>query len=322
MVLGKDRSMMSRLDVSPWLKGALLAALTLGAAVPAFADTVDVTYSAAKQTAPDFSSICANTSICDYGTENFTGWTGVSLYTSTFTDAGAGTYLQPQGVSFKGIYTAGTDTTTGTGGEWVSVLQNQYGGVSGQTYPELYGGLAVGGSNVSSYTLSLSATGVPGVNYFGIWISALDPYNNLTLYDGSKVVAEFNSANLVADLGKCSWGTGGYCGNPTAQFNGQDWQELFAYVNVFDLTGYITSVVFTNSGNTGFEFVERCRCLCEPDSLCRHFGAGVQLGGRSGPGACLGRPARHGFGRPCAAGPAAGPRLRRRPRISESGGLL
>jgi hypothetical protein len=245
---------MRRLDKSPGWRGALLAAVALGAAAPALADTVDVTYSAAKQTAPNFSSICANTSVCDYGTENFTGWTGASPFTSTFSDAGAGTYSQPQGVSFTGIYAAGAGTTTGTGGEWVSLPQNQYGGVSGQTYPELYGGPAVGQSNVSNYTLTLSAKGVPGVNYFGIWISALDPNNNLTLYDGSTVVAEFNSANLVADLGSCSWGSSNpYCGNPTTQFAGQDWQELFAYVNVFDLTGYITSVVFSDSGNTGFE---------------------------------------------------------------------
>ncbi len=229
-------------------------AAMLVVSAPAFADTVDVTYSAAGQTAPDYASICANTVVCDFGTENFTGWTGTSPFTSSYTDAGAGTYLLPAGVSFTGVYTAGAGTTTGTGGEWVSVAQNQYGGVSGQTYPELYGGAAVGGTNVSNYTLNLSATGVPGVNYFGIWISALDPYNNLTLYNGNTVVAEFNSANLVADLGACSWGSGNqYCGNPTPQFLGQDWQELFAYVNVFDLTGFITSVVFSDSGPTGFE---------------------------------------------------------------------
>nr|WP_294562313.1 PEP-CTERM sorting domain-containing protein [uncultured Rhodopila sp.] len=236
------------------LSGPLAAAALLLGAAPAYADTVDVTYSAAGQTAPDFTSICANTSVCDFGTENFTGWTGASPFTSTFTDAGAGTYSQPAGVSFTGIYTAGAGTSTGTGGAWVSVLQNQYGGVSGQNYPELYGGPAIGQANVSTYTLNLSATGVPGVNYFGIWISALDPYNNLTLYDGSTVVAQFNSANLLADLGTCSYGNGNpYCGNPTPQFAGQDWQELFAYVNVFDLTGFITSVVFSDSGATGFE---------------------------------------------------------------------
>jgi hypothetical protein len=233
---------------------ALLAAVALGAAAPALADTVDVTYSAAGQTAPDYAAICANTVTCDFGTENFSGWTGASPFVSTFNDAGPGSYVQPLGVSFTGIYAAGPGTTTGSGGEWVSMAQNQFGGVAGQHYPELYGGPAVGASNVSTYTLALSATGVPGVNYFGLWISALDPFNDLKLYDGNTLIAEFNSPSLLADLGTCSWGSNNpYCGNPTPEFKGQDSQELFAYVNVFDLTGFITSVVFSDSGNTGFE---------------------------------------------------------------------
>lgn len=231
----------------------IAAAVLLCAATPAFADTVDVTYSAAGATAPDFSAICANSTVCDFGTENFTGWTGGSPYTSSFTDGGPGTYLQPSGVSFTGIYAAAPGTTIGSGGEWVSQGQNQYGGVSGQNYPELFGGPALGQSNVSSYTLALSTTGVTGVNYLGIWISALDASNDLKLYNGTRLIAEFNSTDLLADLGNCKNGPNPYCGNPTAQFKGQDASELFAYVNVFDLTGFITSVVFTNSGSTGFE---------------------------------------------------------------------
>ena len=233
----------------PDWRGVLLAALVFGAPASAFADSVDVTYSAAGQTAADFSSICANTITCDYGTENFTGWSGGSPFTSTFSDAGTGTYAQPAGVSFTGSYAAGAGTTFGSGGLWVSQPQNQYGGVDGQNYPELFGTT----NSVTSYSLTLSTKGVPGVNYFGVWISALDPFNNLTLYDGSTVVAEFNSANLIADLGSCPSSSNPYCGNPTSQYHGSDPGELFAYVNVFDLTGFITSVVFSESGNTGFE---------------------------------------------------------------------
>jgi hypothetical protein len=234
------------------MASAGIAALLFGSA-SALADTVAVTYSAAGQTAPNFTAICANSSVCDYGTENFTGWNGGSPFTSSFNDGGSGTYAQPAGVSFTGVYTAAPGTTTGPGGEWISQPQNQYGGVSGQNYPELFGSQHVGLTNLSEYTLSLSATGVPGTNYFGVWISALDPYNDLKLYDGTTLIAEFNSANLLADLGSCNGPTNPYCGNPTPQFSGQDSSELFAYVNVFDLTGYITSVVFTDGSNTGFE---------------------------------------------------------------------
>jgi len=232
------------------LNAALVATAFLGISAPAFAETVDVTYSAAGQTAPDFTSICSGSTTCDYGTENFSNWDGVNPYTSNFNDAGPNTYSLSSGVTFTGIYAAGPNTTTGSGGAWVSIPQNEYGGVSGQMYPELYG--TATGPTVS-YTLSLSASGGVGVNYFGVWISALDPYNDLKLYDGTTLIAEFDSANLLADLGSCTSGSNPYCGNPTADFQGKDPGELFAYVNVFDLGGYITNVVFSDSGNTGFE---------------------------------------------------------------------
>jgi hypothetical protein len=241
-----------------WIAAILVSGLV--AAEPAKADQVVVTYSPAGQTSPNFSStssngICYQTSVCDYGTENFTGWSGSSTFNSTFKDAGAGSYNQPAGVTFSGAYNVGSGTTTGSGGEWVSVAQNQYGGVSGLNYPELYGpggATNAGTATAASYTLTLSSAGVPGINYFGIWISALDAQNGLTIYDGSTVVAQFTAATLQAELGNCS-GANPYCGNPTSQYLGQDSGELFVYVNVFDLTGYITSVTFTNTGTTGFE---------------------------------------------------------------------
>ena len=113
---------------------------------------------------------------------------------------GRGDEFAAKRVSFTGTYTAGSGTTTGSGGEWVSTAQNQDGGVAGQKYPELYGGPAVGMSNTSSYNLALSSAGVPGINYFGVWISALDPFNDLRIYSGTTMIAELNSATLLADL--------------------------------------------------------------------------------------------------------------------------
>jgi hypothetical protein len=232
----------------------LAAAALLVAPAAALADTAVITYSPAGATAADFSSVCAGNAVCDFGTENFSGWSGGSPYVSSFDDAGAGTFSQPAGVSFTGIFTAGPGTSTGWGGEWVSLPQDQYGGVAGLNYPELYGGPARGQANVASYTLALSATGVPGINYFGIWISAADPYDDLTLYDGSAVVADIDGADVAAAVGACAWWlTNAYCGNPTPRFSGQDPTEQFFYINVFDLTGFINGVRFSDSGPTGLE---------------------------------------------------------------------
>nr|WP_294545348.1 hypothetical protein [uncultured Rhodopila sp.] len=235
-------------------RALLTAAAFFAAPAAAVADTIDAAYAPAGQTAADFSRVCAGHAVCDFGTENFSGWSGASPYVSLFDDAGAGTFSHPAGVSFTGVFAAGPGTSTGSGGEWVSVPQNQYGGADGLNYPELYGGPARGLTNVSSYTLALSATGVRGVNYFGIWLSAVDSYNDLTLYDGTAVVADIDGADVAAAVGACAWWlANAYCGNPTPQFSGQDPTEQFVYLNVFDLTGFITGARLSDSGPTGFE---------------------------------------------------------------------
>jgi hypothetical protein len=236
-----------------------MVVVTVCMAAPAFADTIAVSYSAAQQVLPDFSSLCANTASCDHGVENFSGWNGAGTFSSNFSDAGPGTDSLPSGVSFSGTYSAGAGTTTGGGGEWVSAAQNQFGGASGQHFPELYGPSSGGVTNhgtarSTSYNLALTATGIPGANYFGVWISALDANNDLRLFDGSTLVADINSSTLLTALGSCSAAANNpYCGNPTIQFHGKDSSQLFVYVNVLDLNGIITDVNFVNSGGSGFE---------------------------------------------------------------------
>ena len=241
----------------------IAALLTVAASVvPARADNVQVTYSSAGQTGPDIAALCAGATVCDYGMENFSAWTGSRTFVSKFNDAGTGTFNTPNGASFTGTYAAGPGTTTGYGGEWIKQAQNIYGGVSG-AYPELFGPPAVGaGSGTASYTLSLTSIGVPGINYFGLWISALDPYNNLTVYDGSNLIAQFDSATLLAQLGTCPGSD--YCGNPTAAQQGADSGELFAFVNIFDLTGFITKVIFSNNGSSGFESANHTVAYIDP----------------------------------------------------------
>jgi hypothetical protein len=244
--------------------------------VPAHADVVVVTYGAPGTFNADFSTLCSGGGTCDYGVENFSGWSGGG-FTSNFTDGAhksltAGVPSTTGGVTFSGTYTATDGTTYGTtlgqtGKQWVAEPANEFGGepYPGGRYPELYGPGSVGGGPTgqtqSSYTLKLSSTNEPsgattGINYFGVWISALDPYNDLLIYNTTgQVIAQFDSSVLLAALGTCTV-IGGhaanpYCGNP--EDGGADPGELFAFVNVYDLTGTIGSVQFFDSGSTGFE---------------------------------------------------------------------
>ena len=112
---------------------------------------------------------------------------------------------------------------------------------------------------------------MPGVNYFGIWISALDVQNDLRLYDTSgKLLLDFTPGTLIAALGSCP-GTG-YCGNPTTPFKGKDASEQFAYVNFFDTSGYFGAVQFYNSGSTGFESSNHAVAYFDPNTP---FGTGL-----------------------------------------------
>ncbi len=260
---------------------AFAVALVLTGA--ARADQIVITYSAPGVYTPDFSTnpstgICASATTCNYGMENFSAWDGSASFNSSFNDAGAGTYNTPSGVSFGGAYSVGSGTTSGAGGELVQHPQDQYGGVSGSAYPELFGPNAPQVSNpgaapVASYNLALTANGVPGVNYFGLWISALDANNDLRIFSGTNLLAQFNSSVLQSALGNClAPASNGYCGNPTAEFKGQNSGELFAYVNVFNLDGFITNVQFINGGTSGFESTNHAVGYVDPIHV-----SGIQL---------------------------------------------
>ena len=251
------------------LAGAALAlALLCGRPPAARADTVVTTYLGAGLTRPDFSgSVCtrAGMTACYYGSENWTGWNGANNYQSTFTD---GTHNFTSGTSITGIYSAGTNTTTGT--DWVKTPANQYGGQNGtDPYPELFGPTAPQANDhtaaQNSYSVTFTANGVPGANYFGIWISALDAHNNLQIYGTSgQLVLDFTPTQLIKALGACP--TSGYCGNPTAAFSGQDAGEQFAYVSFFDLTGYFSSVSLSDNGGTGFESSNHAVAYFDPNT--------------------------------------------------------
>jgi hypothetical protein len=108
----------------------------------------------------------------------------------------------------------------------------------------------------NSYTLTLTAsgasTGVPGVNYFGLWFSALDTGNQLEFYEDSTLLYTFTPALFSSLVGKCTGGNQ-FCGNPTSKYSGQDSGEQFAFLNFYDMNGYFDKVVFTETSTAGFE---------------------------------------------------------------------
>jgi hypothetical protein len=86
----------------------------------------------------------------------------------------------------------------------------------------------------------------------GFWWSAADPNNVFTLYSGNNAVLTMTNQTLINALGSCH-APNAYCGNPN---NGQDPNELFAYVNIWGTNGStFTAAQFRQlSSSGGFEF--------------------------------------------------------------------
>lgn len=140
----------------------------------------------------------------------------------------------------------GAGTGSGTGG-----------GPNQQRY------LSVNSGTRNQLTLTLSVTpagsadGVEGVNYFGLWISALDAGNSLTFLENGREVGVFNPPDLIRLIsdfgGACNNTTlvNPYCGNPfrpTLPGNGQGNRgEPYAYVNFVDTGGFFNQVRWTQT---------------------------------------------------------------------------
>ena len=218
---------------------ALAAALAL-AGQNATAGPITASYLAAGVQSPNFTTTCGSATSCYYGTEAFTNWAGGD-FTSTFQSGGsnfdANTYI-------RGVYTANGDPN------WTKSAANQYGGANGTAaFPSITGTTAPG----DAYVIRLSnSPNIPGVNYFGIWISALDAANSLQFYSNGKLLYSFGATDLQTALGTCST-SNAYCGNPTTPFKGQNATEAYAYVNFFDTVGYFDTVVLYESSTSGFE---------------------------------------------------------------------
>lgn len=215
---------------------SLTVASLMAAAVvtPAGATTITPTFGAAKAETVDQTALCAGTTTCVVGIETFNTRT-VSNFTNGFTtDFGTGgtitgTYASVGTPNLKlyanDAYGGSTTPVSSTG---------QY------AYPELFSG---------SYQLTLTTSGVPGVNYFGLWISALDSNNDLKFYSNGTLVLDFTPTLMKSYINAMS-NKAAYYGNPE---NGLDTSEAFAFVNFISTDGTFDKVLFTNSGNSGFE---------------------------------------------------------------------
>jgi hypothetical protein len=239
------------------MTGLTGAVLLVTAVHGAAAGPVTATYEAAGVQAPNSASICGTTAGCTVGTETFNYVTQAQAsagYTSNFSGT-SGTAS-----AYQGTYSAFTVNPA-----------DQYGGANGT------GNYAVvfGGNNPPSYSLTLTNTATGGgVNYFGIYISALDAGNQLQFYDsGNNLIYTFTSQQLIADLGSCANGHSGnaYCGNPSDYY--ADSGELFAYVNFFDTVGTFSKLVFSEVGGTGAGF--------ESDNHAVAYNAALKVSGTS-----------------------------------------
>lgn len=218
---------------------AAVAALAI-AGHGASAGPITPTYLAATVQTPNFTTTCGSATSCFYGTETFSNWAGGN-FTSTF-KTGTSNFNATNYIN--GAYTAGGNVN------WTRAAADQYGGSGGTLpYPELAGRSAT----ADAYTIILThSANIPGVNYFGIWISALDAKNGIQFYNNGQLLYTFASTDLQAALGACGI-TNLYCGNPTLPFKGQNPSEIYAYVNFFATVGYFDQVVLYAANGPGLE---------------------------------------------------------------------
>ena len=251
---------MKLLEPNGWAKSVLRLFLCAGAATMLHGDTIVATYMAAgveSVITSDTSkpALCGSSTECWVGEETFTGVTLPTSTTGTFTtnfDSASDLFYSTGGLTapITGNYQLGSSDT---GSPLTDHAADQYGGAGGTgNYPELLDTA----TSAESYTLTLTDTGLPGVNYFGLWVSALDAGNQIQFYDGANLVYTLTPAAIEAAIGGCTK-AGGFCGNPnTDTFYQQNPDQQYVFLNFYDVTGYFTSITFTETlaaPSSGFE---------------------------------------------------------------------
>lgn len=156
------------------------------------------------------------------------------------------------GVETFNSYTAsGPD---GLGGLLPQNLTSNFGGgVSGLSAsidnitllpPDIYGGAGGTGLYASDAAGSITVTLNQPVTYFGLWVSAMNDGNVISIYNGDTLLTSFDTAGMAALIGSDP----AYFGNPNIPGPGNDPSEPFAFVNFFDETGSFDKIVIGSDG--------------------------------------------------------------------------
>lgn len=129
----------------------------------------------------------------------------------------------------------------------VNVLNaDQYGGAGGS------GHYAVAGLNVgdSRYGIRFDATGSAGINYFGYWLSALDPGNLVNFYSGGELLFSFAPANVTSLINSNK----DFYGNPNDNPPRRNTGEPYVFLNFFYEGGTFDEIEFIQTtAGAGYE---------------------------------------------------------------------
>ena len=132
-----------------------------------------------------------------------------------------------------------------------SSYSGTYSGTGRVLAADIYGGAGGTGTYLTtsgSYTLAINRP----VNYFGLWLSALDAGNQLNFLDNGVLVYSFSANDYSSFVGACPGNP--HCGNPNQQFAGQNGYQQYAYLNFYDPAGSFDEVqVLENDPFSGLE---------------------------------------------------------------------
>lgn len=137
------------------------------------------------------------------------------------------------------------------------VNSNQYGGAGNSGR---YGAFGAQSGTSGAITLNLSSP----TTFFGMWWSAIDPYNGVSLYDNNTFLMRISGADLISLFSASStltaqnntvYQTSSYLGKPGTTPR-QNTGEYYAYTMFYASGLTFNRLVFDNSGttSTGFEF--------------------------------------------------------------------
>jgi hypothetical protein len=159
---------------------------------------------------------------------------GVQNSTKTLATSGVETFDGLSG--YQGSY----DTTFG-GSPFAATITNFF-----ASDANVYGGAGGAGKFVTAAgTTDITFTGGPAVNYFGLWVSALDANNSVAFFNGATQLGLFNLTQLL----NAQPNAAAYLGNPNGGGNGG---EAYAFIDFSSSTAF-DKVQLTQGGGGGFE---------------------------------------------------------------------